>query len=395
MGNEAQIEGEVVAEKTAIAKTEPPNPPASGLWRPGKDGGYVDLSRQEARAMLSMPAELTSMVPEVAADFVAMLGSVETVKNDGEVRARADKGGGVLFRYPTAGAIIDAARKHLSAHGFVALFPGGYEWHKTHQVVSMSLSLMHKTGVIIPMAKSVMPCLGADTKAVCCTVTELRKYMLGLALNMSWNDQTEDAVLRRERAGNGNGNGQVRDNPPQQQRTHQQAPMTTERKTYPAEQAKRETAVVMPYRGWLKDEYEELLSNTKLALKSMKEKGFSPLETYFIATGTSLNAFPKLPFPSVCDGIILAALIASRHDPEKLKGLDLDGLRNLAGPDDPLPYAMGKITSFGTESDKKFMRHEPKSNPAEKTKEPDDNRKPPPGWDAKNDEPPADDDIPF
>lgn len=162
----------------------------------------------------------------------------------------------------------------------------------------------------------------------------------------------------------------------------------------------------MPYRGWLKDDYEALLANTKLALKSMKEKGFTPLETYFIATGNSLSEFPKLPFPSACDGIILTALICSRFGPDKLKGLDNAGLRNLAGPEDDLPFINGKRTPFGIDSDAKFQRHEPKPAVKPAAQEPDDKREPPEGWDKAepgrkaepsqaDSGPPADDDIPF
>jgi hypothetical protein len=324
----------------------------------------VDMSRKEARAMLNMPAEMTSMVPEVAADFVAMMGSVVTVVNDSEVKSKT---GQRLFRYPSAGAIFDTARKHMNAHGFFPIFPGGYEWNKTHSVVSMNLSFVHKSGTVIPMARSIMPCLGFDTKAVCCTVTELRKYMIGVALFMSWNDQREDAV----QVANGQGNGHV---PPKTQ--HSPQPMETERKVYPADEPKRETAIVMPYRGWLKGEYDELKANTKLALQSMKQKGFSPIETYYIATGRNLTVLPPLPFPSACDAIILCALICARHSEDKLKGLDNKRLHLIAQDGDELPFINGKITDFGTARDKYFQSHEPK-----KKAEPEDKREPPPGWD--------------
>lgn len=301
-----------------------------------------------------------NMPPEVATDYVAMLGAMPTVENDGVVK---DRGGRELFRYPTVGKIVETARACMAAHKFSVLFPGGYRWDRKTNTVTISMSFRHASGFTIDAGEFPMPVEGNNSKAVCCAVSEARKYALGLGLNMSWLDVTEDAIQRRERGVNGN--GQV---PPPQQ----QPPQTTQR-TVVGQEAQKPAVPPPPCHSNRVDQYKELAADGRVSLGRLKVRGANALRCYTIVTGRPPpvdGKFPNPPAPALLRGITDLDMHVNSTYEEKEFPPDFDhqayielANRGCEPNEEVLFWKNGTRTAIGIDLDELFMK--PAAKPTE------------------------------
>jgi len=388
---------EVLDSKTQVAlsaaKEAPPKPSVLAVnhpdvWRRGPRGGFVQMDRDEAIKFLGgvepdlldnanhradvasaiidgsatvMPLS-TTMPPEVAADYVKMMGTMPTVENDGVVK---DRGGREMFRYPTVGKIVETARACMVASKFSVFFPGGYAWDRQTNIVTMSMSFRHASGFVIEAGSYSMPVEGNNGKAVCCAVSECRKYALGLGLNMSWLDVTEDQIQKRERGVNGNG--------------QQEAPQPTQRTTVAQEPVKPPPASAPPppCHETRVDQYRELAGEGRRSLGKLKAIGADSLRCYSIVTGRpppDNGKFPNPPSPSLLQEIIdLDHYVMNSYEDKKLPP-DFDHAayielvnRGCEPNEDVLFWANGTRTAIGIDLDELFMTKLVIAEPEKKT----------------------------
>lgn len=448
----ASVETQAGADP-AESKTESKTPQ---LYEKGPKGGFVpvlteekanDLVRQIQSAplvpMLGEEGFEIAMPPEAAADYVAMLGAVETVTMDGVVTHGSSQN--VKYQYPSQAAIQKAARVAMAAHGWGAEF-SMWSISARSGLVEMDLWFRHKSGYRLHKGRAGMPMennplqgrdpegnriLKVDSISLRATISILRKYMMGAALNMGWSTPEDDAEQKQNLdfwQSQRNGSQQSARTASQPSQASHSQPQATQRTTTPApsSQPPTERAVSFPHHPSQKDAYAALLKNTRASLEIMAKLGCNATRAYALATGRAApeGKFPPHPMPCVCEAIIFLARACKVDFREKELPPDFNhdayvmntGAALTEGEGDVvdvLHWWKGQRTPLGIDRDKDFMKvirepSKPKEEPkAEAKPEPDprDHKFQKPADDVVDQvfpepdplipPPPEDDDIPF
>lgn len=205
----------------------------------------------------------TALPPKLAKGLVIAQAHATTVENDKESGGKGD----FRFSYPSQAAITERAREALAA-GKLALFSMGYEIDGG--VMRVTYHLVHEDGDMGPAMPATMTVASMKHQDVGKSITYLRKYMMGLVLNMGWDDPKED-VDAHINAG-------------------QSAPKVTQRTTKPAPKSKPKPKEIEP------DGLEEIRKTARQAVGILRGQfNFPDMDTiYKVATGHDAP-WPKDP----------------------------------------------------------------------------------------------------
>lgn len=423
---EAETQPETQSSTTSIA------PAPFEVWKKGVKGGYIKMDRAEALAYLGTgPTAVATqnastingdlvladgqvieqvMPPEVAADYVSMLAAVETVAMDGAVtfpNSTKEK-----YKYPSQAAIQAAARKAMAAHGWAAEF-SMWSISLSSGLVEMELWFRHKSGFKLHKGRAGMPMeynpgagkdeqgnriLKMDSISLRATISILRKYMIGAALNMGWSTAEDDAEQRQNL--NYWQSQQQQRQPQQASRREPEPPKAATRTTThapPTAKPEPPQPIKLPCHATQEEAYSSLRTDTGSALRSLKAVGCSPTRGFEIATGRAAPdfKFPPAPSPSICKAVIdLTTHIEINFNEKEFPG-DYDHtaycleLGAELGPQqsditDSMAWHQGQRTALGIELDMTYLKPpEPESKPE------------PEGATPPQDPAPAVDDIPF
>lgn len=237
--------------------------------------------------------------------LVLAQGTVRTVENDGKIESEKR-----AFKFPTAAAISEMARKALSS-GDLAIQCTGWVASANAAGIRSDWIIMHADGSISPTITLAMPmATGNDRiKAVGATMSYTRKYFLASLLNMGWVDPREEVETMTQPRGQGGGNRGGHRNRGGQNRgqqgqhgdgDHSEPPRVTERTTTkaPAESKPAE-----------KPPSDELKAAARESWKALVALGVHPEMIHCIATGIT-GGMPEVPSTSELRAIVYYGNVA-------------------------------------------------------------------------------------